>query len=150
MARKKYRVATIVGITVVLLSIGLRFFGIMQVMGNSMYPTYKSGDCVFINKRLGSLLDIKKDDIIVFNDPVNNIQCIKRVVATKNDIVKSCNGELQVNDTIYYGCKYTMNEVISVKDGEFFVIGDNYQVSVDSRNIGVIEYKRIIGKLINL
>ena len=42
----------------------------------------------------------------------------------------------------------TQNKEIILRNGEFFVVGENYSKSVDSRNYGPIKKNQIIGKVL--
>lgn len=83
---------------------------------------------------------------------------IKRVVALPNDTVKI---KTDIDDNYYKSCVYvndkknmcSSQEIVDekeykLKENEYFVIGDNYDNSYDSRLHGPIKDKDIYGKVI--
>ena len=140
-----------------ILVIGLIVFLINQyliqicfVQGDSMSPTLNHGDMVFINK-LDS--EFNYNDIIVIKK--NNNTIIKRIVGLPNDTIK-IDSYLYVNgnkkDNLYIENAGNMKNGVSLRENEYFVLGDNLQHSIDSRfdEIGIILRDEIIGKVINI
>lgn len=117
----------------------------VQISGNSMYPNYKSASFVCY-KRLYN--DIKVNDVIIFRD-ASDEKCIKRVLASEGDVVSSVDGLLCINGNIIEGCNYNSPIKVVIKSDEFFVVGDNYSISIDSRIYGTISKENIIGKVVN-
>lgn len=139
----------IIFILILLISIcmGLAFnynYKIIIVRGNSMHPFLSSGDIVIINKQLTI---IEQDDIIVFNN--ENETSIKRVIACPGDDIVIQDGRIFVNEIEIkpYTCDST-NKIYTLDTEQYFVIGDNYLESYDSRNYGPINSSQIIGKAI--
>lgn len=153
----------------------------VQIAGQSMNPTLKSGELYSTTKKIS---DIKKDDIIVFavnkdengkeifidannKNDFNNFNpkgknnkdltqyLVKRVVATPGESVQIKNGKLYINNQQVKENFEDMDDPglakdkIILKDDEFFCLGDNRNHSKDSRNLGPIPKKTIIGKLKN-
>ena len=57
------------------------------VSGNSMLPSLKEGDIVFFKIYKEGKLEPKPSQIVIFNHPIKNIVCIKRIsVVNKNNI----------------------------------------------------------------
>lgn len=59
--------------------------------------------------------------------------------------------KIQENDIVVfkYSGKYFIKRVIKIKHGEYYVLGDNKNHSLDSREFGFIARKDIIGKVIS-
>ena len=126
------------------------------VQGDSMYPTYKNGQLLLVNK----IADIYSvGDIIAFEAEELNCVLIKRIVAMPGDKVQIVNGTLLVNDVPsehqiknsiidYAGIAET---TIVLAEDEYFVLGDNYGQSKDSRytEVNVILKEKIIGRICN-
>lgn len=131
------------------------FFSTTVVEGTSMNPTLVNGDILLVN-RLSAITGIKQGDIVVCDYPdkeqVDGNHCIKRVIGTEGDVVSVKDGKLYINgvdvtkkyykDTVIEGT-YPSTEV--PKDC-YFVMGDNVNVSYDSRSVGMIKASDIIGK----
>ncbi|NLJ16655.1 MAG: signal peptidase I [Clostridiales bacterium] len=117
-------------------------FKIIIVEGNSMQPTFNNGK-ILLAKKGGAF---NKNDIIVFK--YKDELLVKRIIAVGKDIVTLCDSSIYINDVkispfSYEGDKKEYN----LKDDYFFVIGDNYQQSIDSRSFGPVSKENIIGKV---
>lgn len=135
-----------------ILAIGLLIFFISQffiqicfVNGNSMYPTLKNRDFLFIKK---INLNIKKNDIVVIRK--ENKTIIKRVVGVPHDTILIKDGKVLVNDVEFdtrYTSDYGRRETITLLEDQYYVLGDNREHSIDSRSdeIGIINKKEIKG-----
>lgn len=126
-------------------------FKIIQVQGNSMYDTLRSGSFVLVDKRAETVNSIKKGDIILFQHYIEDrpYEFIKRIVGTEGSVISSCDEELCIDGTVIKGCKYISNDTIKLQKNELFVVGDNYDFSTDSREFGVISTDSVIGLVIN-
>lgn len=131
-----------------------RFIQPLRTAGPSMSPTYQDGDIVICNK---TIKEYTYDDILVIKyKPEGSFlakNIIKRVVAVPGDTVYAINGELYINDVKEDNNFPIMEDVgllenpITLKEGEYFVLGDNRNFSSDSRVIGPIS-SNILGKVI--
>ena len=129
-----------------------------SVIGISMQPTLENSEKIMVNRFVYMISSPKQNDVIVFvpNGSVNSHYYVKRVVGTPGDTVQIVDGHLYINDELFaYEDKYDemahagiAENKITLKKGEFFVLGDNRNNSEDSRsaNIGIINKKNIIGK----
>jgi len=128
------------------------FLPVIRITGDSMANTLKRGD-VLIALR-GD--DVEPGDLIVFYVEGNKM-LVKRVVAVEGDKVEMAqDGTLTVNDRVIDET-YLSTKVLGECDLEFpfevpqarvFVLGDNRELSVDSRSsaMGCIAREQIIGK----
>lgn len=122
-----------------------------------MNPTLVNGDILLVN-RLSSMTGIEQGDIVVCDYPdkneVDGNHCIKRVIGKEGDIISIKNGKLFVNG-IDVTNKYYKDTIIEddyptteVPKDCYFVMGDNVNVSYDSRAVGMIKSADIIGKTV--
>lgn len=128
----------------------------IMVSGSSMDSTLKNGDIMILQKIGYNEKTIKRFDIIVIN--YNNKPLIKRVIGLPGDKVESISGTLYINDEKIdepYLDKDTYTKTFSIEqlfdvekipEGYYFVLGDNREVSIDSRTIGLISIDNIMGK----
>ena len=122
------------------------------VSGDSMAPTYTSGQPV-----LPDCLD--RDDIVIIRSKNLHRDIVKRIVALPGDTVQIIDGILYVNAVLeenpYHlpAMKDAGNAAspITLGAGEYFVLGDNRNASIDSRfdEVGIILSDHIIGKVID-
>ena len=130
----------------------------VKVEGTSMMPALTDQERIFINKftyRFG-LGDIQRGDTVVFWWPVDTSKSyIKRIVGLPGDRVRIDQGQVYVNDRMlvedYVPDEYRdpsgMPEV-TVKPGEYFVLGYHRSSSSDSRTWGCVPRKDIYGKAV--
>jgi signal peptidase I len=122
------------------------------VSGDSMDSTLLDGDLMILNKIVYRTSKIERFDIIVIK--YNDKYIIKRVIGLPGDNVKCVDNNLYINDKIYVesyldeGTKTDDFEIENIEENHYFVLGDNREVSLDSRRIGLIDEKDIEGKAI--
>ena len=128
-----------------------------EVVGVSMEPTLYNGQKVYINRFLYILSSPKAGDVVVFlpNGNENAHYYIKRVVAVPGDQLVVKDGVLYVNGLESTWVTEKLVEAgiaeneYTLKNGEYFCIGDNPGNSEDSRsaNIGPVEETDIVGRV---
>lgn len=120
------------------------------VSGDSMHSTLHDGDVMILDKTAYKTDDIERFDIVVIKN--NDRYIIKRVIGLPGDTVKYIDNTLYINDKIYleeFLDKDTLTGYIDVEkipEGFYFVLGDNREISLDSRKLGLIEKEDIEGK----
>lgn len=128
------------------------------VSGDSMAPTYTSGQPVLIQK--WGLPDcLNRGDVVIIHREDLHRDIVKRIVALPGDTVQITDGILYVNaipeDTLQHlpAMEDPGNAAspITLDDGEYYVLGDNRNASIDSRfdEVGIILSDHIIGKIID-
>lgn len=151
-------IESVKGAVIVVFLIFAFVFRAVGVDGDSMYPTLKDGDWVAVS---GVTANIENGDIIVSTQPwERNVPIIKRVIAVGGDTVYIdfnsnavyVNGEKL--DEPYIAeltrVSYDVEFPITVDEGKLFVMGDNRNVSLDSRSskIGFIDERYVLGKVL--
>lgn len=130
-----------------------------EVLGRSMFPTYKNGEYLIANKIVYQLKQPEQGDVIIFRYSATQ-DYIKRVIGTAGDIVAIQDGQFVVNgqlldesayleDTVFTdgGAFLAEGTEIVVPEGELFVSGDNRPHSSDSRAFGTIKIDDVKGKV---
>ena len=141
----------------------LFFLRVIVVSGDSMYPTFRDGDYLLLLSNTFYREPEVGDIVVISKDSFDNGKAfIKRVIATEGQSVDIdfVTGTVYVDGTALnepYINNLTTNAEgmvfpLQVEDGHVFVLGDNRQVSKDSRNpqIGQIDKREIMGKAIYL
>lgn len=137
-------------IIVIALIIRAYFFIIIAVEGPSMEPNLKQGQIMLLNKRAYLKEKPKRFDIIVTK--VEGVRIIKRIIGLPGEIVKYENNKLYINNqevktNIQFTKTGNFPREIRVRDGYYFIMGDNRSASVDSRIFGSIKESEIIGNV---
>ncbi len=151
-------VALISFIAVVL--IRLFVFEAFFVRGESMSPTIESGEFVLVNKLAYIWDEPKRGDIVVAVPRVYPGRVVKRIIGLPGEwfsienervVIKNSRTEESVNlDEAYLKFPDTP-EVGKIKTNidpqEYFALGDNRKMSIDSRELGLIDLWDIKGKV---
>lgn len=149
---KKSKQANVIFVLIILFTLIATIVSPMtyRITGDSMLPTYKDKQLVLINY-FSLNKEYKKDDILVFD--YNGQKFIKRVIGVAGDHIVVKGYDIYIND-IKIEEEYIL-EPTMLKDLDFivpkdsyFVLGDNRDHSVDSRDIGLINKQNIEGKVI--
>jgi signal peptidase I len=119
------------------------------VEGSSMQPTLYDNNVVIMEKHIK---EIKHGDVIVFDaKPIDDRYYIKRVIGLPGDTIEIKNGIVYVNNNkisenyLKSGTVTEPNMITHVPENEYFVLGDNREVSEDSRFIGTISVEKVKG-----
>jgi len=161
--RERYRVTyhgvlrstigILITVAAVAILIAVLLLPVLQIYGKSMNPTLEEGNIVLSVK--GS--EFKTGDVIAFY--YNNKILVKRVIANPGDWV-----DITEDGTVYVNSREIKEPYIRVKalgetnitlpyqvpESKLFVMGDNRDVSVDSRNtaVGCVAEEQIVGKIV--
>lgn len=129
-------------------------FMITRVDGQSMAPTLKSGSVILVKRSE----KVRRFDIVALVERVkengSSKNIIKRVIGLPGDTITVLNGTLYINDRKYeepylqekFIKEYKKSSyTLKVPKDMYFVLGDNRDVSKDSRQVGSFVKKSVIG-----
>ncbi len=148
----------LIGFIIVSLTLSIGMFIILLTLqkaasvGKSMEPTIQNGNSILVSKLY---FDIEKGDIIIAH-PINSTsgyEVAKRVVATEGDHVYMHDGKLYINDKEDVrdpNAIYDAEIDLVIPKGCYYILGDNRNVSYDSRGFGYITEDEIVGKVISI
>jgi len=133
-----------------------------RITSFSMENTIYKGDFVMCDNDYYSKHKPKRGDLIAFNMPGSDLNICERVIAIPGDTIEIkdkivyINGQKETADFIKYvddkiqtadrGPRDNM-EPLLIQDDFYFVMGDNRDVSKDSRYFGEIDKTDLVGKL---
>ena len=129
-----------------------------EVSGSSMEPTLQDGDSLLVDKLSYRFIDPHRYDIVIFPYQYGTKQYfIKRVIALPGETVRvDYDGKIYVDGAALeenYGAEVIMDPgraatEITLGEDEYFVMGDNRNHSMDSRDVSVgnIHKKDILGR----
>lgn len=115
----------------------------IKVNGNSMYKTLDGTEFMILNK----LAKINRYDIVVVDTKSDEL--IKRVYGLPGEKISIENNSIYINDKkiedVYAYGETSNYESITLGSDEYFILGDNRAVSLDSRTIGPVKKSQIKG-----
>lgn len=151
MTAKKYKiiraiVSVIAAVVTVLIINSLFLFA--SIPSRSMLPTYKVDDLVIVAR----WKEPERGDIVFFDDIEEDHMTVKRCIALGGDRVRMEGGVVYVNDQPLTE-DYILDEdplfgdcpELVVPDGYMYVLGDNRNLSRDSRMFGCVPMTNVVG-----
>ena len=150
----------VIGLAVLLALVARTFlFRITRVTGYSMEPSLSHGDVLVLNRFSYLFTNPQVGDIVAFPYPTNpSDYFIKRVIAVSGDVVDLqdeqfyINGYALADDFSIYPVLTagTVAFPLTVEEGHLFLLGDNRNVSRDSRcvTVGNVPKDDMLGKVL--
>lgn len=127
------------------------------VRQTSMFPTFKDGDYLIVDKLSYKFEKPKRDDVVVFKPPFgDNNYFIKRIIGLPGETVIINNGTVTIKNAEhpqgfilnepYVSSERDSDSMVTLDSKSYFVMGDNRSVSSDSRNWGPLSIEHISGR----
>lgn len=122
--------------------------------GHSMEETFCSGDAVAVSRIAAYMGVLDRGDIVLCDLKYKEKEetAIKRLIGLPGDHIKIERNKLYINENLYnedYISTQTDGRFdIILDDDEYFVMGDNRKISLDSRTTGPIKSDKVIAKVI--
>lgn len=155
-----WEIAKIV-IIAALIVVPIRYFLFQPffVRGQSMNPSFESGDYLIIDEITYRFRSPQRGEVIVFKSPQDPSQrFIKRIIGLPGETIEIKDGKVIIytkdgpqvlDESNYLPDLLTGGNIrITLAEDEYFVLGDNRPFSFDSRRFGVLSEENIIGRVI--
>lgn len=130
------------------------FVTIFIVDGVSMETTLQSKDIMLVNRLEYKQHPIKRGDVIALYFPgEDQKKFVKRVIGLPGEKVKIEIDHVYINNKLISepylnGMPTRPDQVVALEDNEYFIMGDNRELSSDSRIWGPLPENYIIGKTV--
>ena len=132
------------------------FFGTrVHMNGNSMTPTLQNADRLLLNRTKGTLKEFERYDIVVYYLADPDSVYLKRILGLPGETVQIIDGLVYINGEKLqespklsaYISSGIAADPVTLLEGEYFVIGENADASLDSRfnDVGNIRAEHMLG-----
>lgn len=168
MNKENETVKTYLKVFLFIVAILMGFFMIISfefIKGSSMEPNYLDGDIVLIEKLSKRFKNYDRGDVVVLISPEDDhSHLIKRIIGVPTERVEIADCKINITGDDYnfileeeyiedYKCTkdaliFKVERSVRLDKDQYYVLGDNRGVSLDSRFFGEIDEKRIMGKAV--
>lgn len=141
---------------VIVVGLLLTYYLVVQVFvikGVSMDPNFANQELILVNRISYYFVSPSRGDSIVFIFPgTRSDRYIKRIIGLPGETIQISNDEIKINghqlkeDYLPADFKTLGETNLRLKSDQFFVLGDNRELSNDSRIWGPLERSQIIGQ----
>ena len=127
-------------------------FSRVTVSGHSMDYTLEDGQKLWVNRL--PWVSYERGDVVIARE--NGTPIVKRVIGVAGDRVQFVGDDLYVNDKLVKEPYVTdanydkgiLKDVVTLGEDEYILLGDNRDVSNDSRYFGAVKGNSIKGKVV--
>jgi signal peptidase I len=130
------------------------------VSGSSMVPNFHNREYLVVDKISYRFHEPERGDVIIFRYPKDTSQYfIKRIIGLPGETIKIRDGIVRIASSSTSTTDYVLNEPyiavkhrsdenfdMTLRTGEYFMMGDNRTQSSDSRTWGAMPRANIIGR----
>ncbi|MBI5037751.1 MAG: signal peptidase I [Candidatus Kerfeldbacteria bacterium] len=144
---------------VIIIPIRYFLFQPFYVRGASMEPNFHDNEYLIIDEITYRFTEPQRGEIVVVRDPKNHAEfLIKRIIGLPGETIQVIEGNVYIYNQenpegkilsepyLFSHIVTTHDQRVEVGSDEYFVMGDNRPVSLDSRSFGPILKKNIVGR----
>lgn len=154
-----FNAAEVVAVLILAAAVTFAFGTRVTIQEASMDPTLQIGDTVFINKIAYAVTGVARGDLIAYRslDSMDSSVHVKRVIGLPGETIEIRDGLILINGSTYIEERELpgivnpglAKDTITLKAGQYFVLGDNRNNSEDSRfaDVGNIDETQITGEI---
>lgn len=127
------------------------------VSGNSMDPTFKNNEYLIVDELSYRLREPERGEVVVFKFPKQpSAHFIKRIIGLPGETVIIKGSKVTIDTgrerfalaEDYIAAPFQANLELKLLPGEYFVMGDNRSVSLDSRSWGPLPREMMTGRVL--
>ncbi len=124
-----------------------------RVDGPSMEPTLMHNERMFVEKLSYGWSEPQRGDVLICHYPGRTDTCVKRVIGLPGEQISVRDGAVFINGEALDESLWWEGDIYSdmpprvVPENSVFVLGDNRNLSSDSRDVGAIPYSHIVGRV---
>lgn len=143
--------------TLSFLAISRFVYSTVVVEGRSMMPTLQPGERHLLNHWLPRLVSYQRGDLVVLQEGEGGPMVVKRIIARPHETIQLRDDGVYVNGRIlhepyvpkgmYTYSRRMEDRVLTLKSDQYFVMGDNRFLSLDSRWYGPVTRSELRGTL---
>tara|TARA_B000000460_G_C21487952_1_gene380204 strand:- start:32 stop:430 length:399 start_codon:yes stop_codon:yes gene_type:complete len=117
-----------------------------------MTPNIYPGEYFLYERKCTLISNYHRGDVVVIKTSRSDQRTLKRVIGIEKDLVQIIGAKILVNDKVivtrddYFESQNQQKQQWKVGVGELFVMGDNFQDSIDSRRYGPINLNLVQGR----
>lgn len=123
------------------------------VQQQSMMPNFQPNNYLIVNRLTLRTGELERGDVVVFKIPEEKDALIKRVIGVPGEHVEVKERTVFINGEELDESTYLADDVetwgsvdVTLGENEYFMMGDNRNHSLDSRNFGAINIDQMIGR----
>lgn len=125
----------------------------VRTQGISMQPTYQSGAFTFVNRLAFVRRGPARGDIVAIRMAGPHVVYVKRIIGLPGDRLEIVQGQVLI-DGAPLAEPYVQNRgpwdvpEITLRDAEYYVIGDNRGMRASDHDFGRVDGGRILGRIV--
>ncbi len=144
--------------TSILFIIYIQFLDPHEISGDSMMPNLLNGEIILTVKPNNKFIKTTHSKIIVFRpkgqESCKDCEYVKRIIGMPGDVMNIKNNQIYINNQnikenylsqALRKNQYLQDKNIRLSNSQYYVLGDNRNNSLDSRDFGPIEKTNILG-----
>lgn len=150
-----------IAVAIVIALVIVQFIKPTIVKESSMEPNFYENDYLFVSKQSYRFSEPQRGDVIVFHSSLvqengDEKLLIKRVIGLPGERIDIIDEKVYVDGTMLEE-EYTMDQTtwgnvtnLVIPEGQLFCMGDNRDVSIDSRDpsVGCVDIDDVVGKVV--
>lgn len=130
------------------------------VKQSSMEPNFHDKDYLFVSKQAYKFKEPQRGDVVVFDSSLtdadgNDKLLIKRIIGMPGEELDVIDEKVYIDGVMLEetytadGTTYGTIEDLVIPEGQYFCMGDNRDVSIDSRDpaVGCVDEEQLVGRV---